>query len=52
VNAGAIDAEAVKGFVSGQAAMLPGLLLGCALPVFVLIWLSLPNTKEETAAWA
>lgn len=55
VNAGAIDAEAVKGFVSGQSslvAMLPGLLLSCALPVFVLIWLSLPNTKEETAAWA
>jgi hypothetical protein len=55
VSAGAIDADAAKLFARGGAslvAMLPGLLWVLALPVFVLIWLSLPNSKEETARWA
>jgi len=53
ISAGAIDAEAGKIIRGGASplSMLPGLIWACALPVFILIWLSLPNSKQETARW-
>lgn len=51
---GLIDADAVKHLVRGGGSlvsMLPGLMMSIALPVFVLIWLALPNPREDISYW-
>jgi hypothetical protein len=54
IQAGILKEEAVPGeLLETSVAGLSGqIALGVVFPIFVLIWLSLPNTREETAGWA
>lgn len=53
IQGGMLKADAVPEELLNisMGSLLAQVALGVAFPVFVLIWLSLPNTKEETVHW-